>query len=49
MTKQKPELGKEVKTEVKGYGCLDDCKEYLPNMPAMPCGWNNTPKDSALW
>lgn len=49
MTKQKPEVGKEVKVEVKGYGCDNDCREYFPNTPTLKCGWANTPKDNNWW
>lgn len=50
MVKQKPEAGKELKLEVKGYSCNDDCKEYLPKKNATNgCGWQPTAKDTALW
>lgn len=49
MTKQKPEVDKEVKAEVKGYGCDNDCKEYFPSTAAMKCGWDYTPKDNDWW
>lgn len=48
---KKPEIGKEVKAEVKGYACNNDCHEYLAkkSWAADRCGWQYTPKTTGLW
>ncbi len=51
MINQKPEFGDELRVQVKGYGCDDDCREYFPKASAKKdhCGWQKTPKDSNIW
>lgn len=45
----KPEFDEQVKTEVKGYGCGDDCTEYYPRISGEGCGWNPGPKSCIFW
>jgi hypothetical protein len=48
---QKPEFNTEVKAEVKGYACFDDCYVYCPKVSQEVdgCGYNYTPKSFPFW
>lgn len=46
----KPELGTEIKVEVKGNGCLDDCAVWYNNRAGgSGCVIKYTPQTSTLW
>jgi len=45
--KIKPDQGKQLKLDVKGYGCWNDCQVLVANNPnALGCGWKKTARDS---
>jgi hypothetical protein len=42
-----PEKKEELKLDVKGYGCWDDCQVLVSNNPIeLGCGWKKTARDS---
>jgi hypothetical protein len=51
MMTQKPKYDKEIKAEVKGYACYDDCWEYVSKVSYDDgdCGWQWTSKTLPIW
>lgn len=49
--KIKAAKAKELKIEVNGYGCDDDCDEYFEKKSASidKCGWRETDNTNPLW
>lgn len=46
----KPEIGTELKVEVKGNGCLDDCAVWRNNKSSgSGCYVQYTPQTTNLW
>lgn len=51
MLEKKPVMGEEVKPEVKGYSCQDDCTEYQGNtsIAVSTCSVVKTCKVTCMW
>lgn len=49
--KVNPKQGKELKLNVNGYGCDDDCDEYYEKVSKDKdgCGWRKTDNTCPLW
>ncbi|NOJ73112.1 hypothetical protein [Paenibacillus alvei] len=46
----KPEEKKELKLEVKGYGCYDDCHVYFAHETSIwECGWHDTAETTTFF